>query len=272
MRNLSGKIETYMARDYKGKDNNVGEKALANMMAPEKLVFKKGAQVMLIKNFDDNLVNGSLGKIQAFMDPNLHDYWKENEDEYDKVFGGDETEEKKKRKTEIRAAMYKKNKDSDKPPDSKLYPLVRFVFQDGTSRTLLCTPEEWKIEGQGKDEVIATRIQVPLILAWALSIHKAQGQTLDRVKVDLRKVFEKGQAYVALSRATSQAGLQVLNFNERKVMVHPRVVTFYQQLVNVDTIAGGSKALTKKVTTAQDYEQNFVDLEDAGDNERYLYE
>ena len=54
-----------------------------------------------------------------------------------------------------------------------------------------------------------------------MSIHKSQGQTLERVKVDLARIFEKGQAYVALSRATSLEGLQVLNFDASKVFAAP---------------------------------------------------
>ena len=84
--------------------------------------------------------------------------------------------------------------------------------------------ECWKVE------VLASRIQVPLTLAWALSIHKSQGQSLDYVKVDLRHVFEAGQAYVALSRAKTLEGLQVLNFNPTKITVHPKVKEFYRTL------------------------------------------
>ncbi|CAD6925432.1 unnamed protein product, partial [Tilletia controversa] len=68
--------------------------------------------------------------------------------------------------------------------------------------------------------------QVPLILAWAMSIHKAQGQTIPCCRIDLRRIFEKGQAYVALSRATSLEGLQVLGFDPSKVMAHPRVINW----------------------------------------------
>lgn len=56
-----------------------------------------------------------------------------------------------------------------------------------------------------------------MILAWAMSIHKSQGQTLQRVKVDLQHVFEEGQAYVALSRATHLGGLEVYNMKPHLV-------------------------------------------------------
>jgi ATP-dependent DNA helicase PIF1 len=66
-----------------------------------------------------------------------------------------------------------------------------------------------------------------------MSIHKSQGQTLERVVVDLARIFENGQAYVALSRATSIEGLQVLNFNAQKIRANPRVVEFYKRLDRV---------------------------------------
>jgi ATP-dependent DNA helicase PIF1 len=57
-----------------------------------------------------------------------------------------------------------------------------------------------------------------------MSIHKAQGQTMSRVKVDLKRIFEKGQAYVALSRATSLEGLEIVGFDPSRVLAHPRVI------------------------------------------------
>ncbi|KAJ1973837.1 DNA helicase [Dimargaris xerosporica] len=61
-----------------------------------------------------------------------------------------------------------------------------------------------------------------------MSIHKSQGQTIERVLVDLNRIFEK--AYVALSRATSLDSLQILGFEPSKVMAHPKVIEFYAQL------------------------------------------
>ena len=272
---LSGQKIVFKAVDTIGKDQYMGKKALENMMAPETLEFKKGSQVMLIKNFDEGLVNGSLGKIQAFMTQDIHNYWKENEEEFEEIWGDEEDEEKRKRKQEIRSAMRPQKKDdldSAGSTDQQYYPLVRFSLPDGTFRTMLCTPEDWRVEGNTKDELIANRRQVPLILAWALSIHKAQGQTLERVKVNLGRVFEKGQAYVALSRATSQSGLQVMNFHPSKVMVHQKVIGFYDKLKSVHALGTeGNETAKKKVVTAKDYEKTFVELSE-DDDELYMYE
>ncbi|PNW76003.1 hypothetical protein CHLRE_12g551550v5 [Chlamydomonas reinhardtii] len=74
------------------------------------------------------------------------------------------------------------------------------------------------------------RLQVPLKLAWALTIHKCQGMSLDRVQVSLANIFATGQAYVALSRARSLEGLELLDCNDDCVRVDPAVVSFYRAL------------------------------------------
>jgi ATP-dependent DNA helicase PIF1 len=222
-------------------DPKIRDKLLQNMMAPKAIDLKKGAQVMLIKNMDDTLVNGSLGRVIGFMNEATFEVWGAREDEAAEV---DEGEMDPRTKKKLKAY----SRDPDGPKDSKEYPLVKFTATDGTHRILLCIPEDWKVE-LPTGEVQAQRKQLPLILAWALSIHKAQGQTLERVKVDLGKVFEKGQAYVALSRATNKQGLQVMRFEKNKVMAHPRVITFYNKLYSAESAITKSK----KPTTIADF-------------------
>ncbi|KAI9328875.1 hypothetical protein BDR26DRAFT_808170, partial [Obelidium mucronatum] len=74
-----------------------------------------------------------------------------------------------------------------------------------------------------------------LLILWPLyrSIHKSQGQTLPLLRVNLGKVFEKGQSYVALSRAVSLEGLQVLNFRREKVAAHSKVIQFNRELLTL---------------------------------------
>lgn len=63
-----------------------------------------------------------------------------------------------------------------------------------------------------------------------MSIHKAQGQTLDKVKINLTRSFEKGMAYVALSRATHLGGIQVIGFDPKKVVMDRNVLEWEQEV------------------------------------------
>lgn len=266
MRNLVGKEYRFEAADTGTiTDIPMRDKLLSNMMAPKTLGLKKGAQVMLIKNMDDSLVNGSLGKIVGFMNEKSFDYYHENPEVLDESIPTQELDED----MQVQRAMIK---TANATPGAKLYPLVRFAIADGTFRDLLVLPEEWKIE-LPSGEIQAQRSQLPLILAWALSIHKAQGQTLERVKIDLKRVFEKGQAYVALSRATSQAGLEVQNFDKSKVMAHSRVAHFYDSLYSVNkAMKHPVVAPIPKPKQPDSYEERFkkqrgvVDLTEDADN------
>ncbi|TDZ18543.1 ATP-dependent DNA helicase PIF1 [Colletotrichum orbiculare MAFF 240422] len=236
LRSLQGQTKKFEAMDTG--DPAIRDKLLQNMMAPKSIELKVGAQVMLIKNMDETLVNGSLGKVVKFMSEGSFDAWSTTD------YGSDMDEDPEARARRKIKAFSREVEDATK--GNHEFPVVEFSAVDGTSRTILCVPEDWKVETP-TGEVQASRSQLPLILAWALSIHKAQGQTLERVKVDLGKVFEKGQAYVALSRATCQEGLQVLRFQKDKVMAHPRVVQFYNKLYSAE------QAITKKPPTMADF-------------------
>ena len=259
MRNLSGREFEFKAIDGGAITDRVQrDKLLANCMAPVSISLKKGAQVMLIKNIDDTLVNGSVGKVVAFMDEKTFDIYHEDEDEFQAVETMDLNDAEMTASRKKLKAMIEKDLPGN---TSQKWPLVRFAIADGTSRDLLCQQESWKIELPG-GEVQASRMQVPLILAWALSIHKAQGQTLDRVKVDLGKIFEKGQAYVALSRATCQEGLQISRFDPKKVMAHEKVRTFYDSLYSVNKATGSGNSHGNHGTfgiSAKAYERDVVD-------------
>lgn len=258
MRNLAGRQFEFKAEDGGSiLDLEQRTKLLANCMAPPTISLKKGAQVMLIKNIDETLVNGSVGKVIAFMDEKTFDIYHEDEDEFQAVETMDvDDEEMTKSRMKLRALI---NKDLAGDTSQK-WPLVRFAIADGSSRDLLCQRESWKIE-LPNGEVQASRSQIPLILAWALSIHKAQGQTLDRVKVDLGKIFEKGQAYVALSRATCQEGLHIMRFDPKKVMAHDRVKTFYDSLYSINdaTKSNVQNDVSGRGIAAKDYENEFMD-------------
>lgn len=101
---------------------------------------------------------------------------------------------------------------------STAYPIIK----TRSGRTITIDPMDWVIEENGK--IKASITQVPLRLAWAITIHKSQGMSLDAAVMDLAQVFEYGQGYVALSRVRSLAGLYLLGVNPRAFMVHPVIM------------------------------------------------
>ena len=94
------------------------------------------------------------------------------------------------------------------------------VVKTSTGKKIRVIAEDWNIENDA-GEIIATVSQLPLRLAWALTIHKSQGMTLDSAEIDLSKTFEVGQGYVALSRIKNIEGLRLMGLNEMALTVEP---------------------------------------------------
>ena len=94
------------------------------------------------------------------------------------------------------------------------FPIVRLM----NGRKITANEENWTVDNE-MGRSLATYIQVPLRLAWAITVHKSQGMTLDAAEIDLSKTFEKGQGYVALSRLKELKNLKLLGFNETAIQV-----------------------------------------------------
>lgn len=97
------------------------------------------------------------------------------------------------------------------------WPVVR--TRDG--RRITAQPMDWGIDVE--NETITKISQAPLRLAWAITVHKSQGMSLDAAFMDLSRAFEYGQGYVALSRVRTLAGLHLAGWNERALETHPAI-------------------------------------------------
>lgn len=161
---------------------SAGEKefyqSLLNGVIEEELIFKKGAQVILLKNLSENLCNGSKGIIDECF-----------EDRISVIF--------------INV--------NDVNGYKKMIKFVEFEFED--------------------DKYIVSRLQIPLTLAYASTVHRSQGMSLDSAIVSLDTVFTASQAYVALSRVRSLKGLYLTGVNPKKIYPNPEGLEFENSLI-----------------------------------------
>lgn len=96
------------------------------------------------------------------------------------------------------------------------------VVETKDGRSVTVEPMEWNLEEQGK--VKASIAQIPLRLAYAMTVHKSQGMSMDAAIMDLSKAFEYGQGYVALSRVRRLSGVYLTGINQRALEVHPEIL------------------------------------------------
>ncbi|KAK7064560.1 P-loop containing nucleoside triphosphate hydrolase protein [Favolaschia claudopus] len=203
LNDLPGNCETYQAHDMAGlnsKNERISTQQMDKLL--ERLVVPKsiGLKVMLVKNLSQGrLVNGSTGQVVGFSTA------------FDAI--------------QRHLEVAKLDINAPPPPElarsTQLWPVVKFV--NGVE--MLMVPQEFTINN-ADGGMEARRDQV----------HKSQGQTIERVKVDLKNTFEKGQAYVAISRATTMEHLQILNFHPSKVVAHPRVLQWYADFQEDDRV------------------------------------
>ncbi|MBI4155719.1 MAG: AAA family ATPase [Candidatus Zambryskibacteria bacterium] len=125
------------------------------------------------------------------------------------------------------------------------------IVRTGSGMTFHVLPQSWRIEEEGK--VKAEIKQLPLRLAWAITVHKSQGMSLDAMEVDLSKSFVRGMGYVALSRVRSLEGMKLLGFNDMSLEVDPEVLSRDREFRDMsdDAVADLKEMFREEIIEAQ---------------------
>lgn len=133
--------------------------------------------------------------------------------------------------------------------ENERWPIVRLA----NAEEMVVYPDEWLVSDGAS--TIARISQVPLRLAWAMTVHKSQGMTLDSAIIDLTNAFAFGQGYVALSRVRSFSGLKIIGLNRRALEVDPVIKLHDQQLkqlsVNIEADLAGTRQNELDLLTRQ---------------------
>src|SRR5690606_4726266 len=231
-------------------DSKLVETLKKTVRTQDDLVLKVGAKVMFIKNNTElGVSNGTMGELIGFAAVKIND----DKDNNDDLIEDDSESIESDTDKIIKGKGKKTTKDKEKPkvkkPTTQKMPVVRL----NSGREVIAEPEEWIIEDETGD-VLASYEQVPLCLAWAITIHKSQGMTLDAAEIDLSRTFELGQGYVALSRLKSLAGLQRLGMNKMSLQLDPLARGADKRFLELSEDADANYAMLdeKSMTQAHD--------------------
>jgi hypothetical protein len=107
--------------------------------------------------------------------------------------------------------------------DNNDYPKVKV----SNGAEIIAAPADWNVEDNGT--ILATISQIPLRLAWAITVHKSQGMSLDAAEIDLSKSFVPGMGYVALSRVRTLSGMKLTGINSMAYLVNEEVIEIDRQ-------------------------------------------
>ena len=255
---LSGEMMRFEATSVG--DSKLVETLKKTVRTQDDLVLKVGSKVMFIKNNTElGVSNGTMGELIGFAAVKIDD----DKDNSDDLIEADDIGSEKdsdvgidKQAAKSAKDKAKKDKDSDKnqpktkKPTTQKMPVVRL----NTGREVIAEPEEWIIEDE-TGEVLASYEQVPLCLAWAITIHKSQGMTLEAAEIDLSRTFELGQGYVALSRLKSLAGLQLLGMNDMSLQLDPLARGADKRFLALSDEADANYAMLDEESMTQSHEK-----------------